>query len=412
MLNYQLSDSGIPVYHYQMPNSHTCEVLISLSCGSAHEDEDSWGVAHFLEHLCFQGTPEKNKHQINREQSKIGNFNAFTSSFQTVYYFDSLNEDFEKGLILLKECIFDSNFPIEEYEKEKNVIIEEWRTSNNNPSVHFWNFLTSKCFGDKEAHPVIGTEDSIKNTNLEKIFRYRNKWYGIENISLIVVGNIELEKVIKAVNETFPEIKKVEKTKAFIEKIICEEEKSFIKLDKFDQAELGLITKFISKKDSFSQSYKSVFFQNALNLYLFENIRNELGLCYSIYNYNFGHYENQYLIIRTLTNDDYIEKSELEIEKLFNKIKHEGFPNDLFEICRKQVLYDKILNLQQASTIAHVILSNVQSSCEKDWFINEGNKILDIKTVKKFANDLKPQDLQEFAQNYLKDFKKFIMLSR
>jgi predicted Zn-dependent peptidase len=175
VINYEICAAGYPVYHYYKPDASIVEAQVFVKAGSAHEDDDSWGVAHFLEHLCFQGTPTKNKHQISREMSLIGNYNAYTNYFCTCYHFDSLNESFEKGFSLLSESVFDSCYPEYEFEKEKRVIVEEWRMYDNYPSEAYKNFALDKYFGSADGHPIIGTQESIEGMNPEKLHRYRNK---------------------------------------------------------------------------------------------------------------------------------------------------------------------------------------------------------------------------------------------
>lgn len=393
-----------------MPDAAICKVTIIAKCGSAHESQDSWGVAHFLEHMCFQGTENKNKHQVSRGQALVGNYNAYTSTTNTGYHFDSLNEDFEKGLVLLKEAVFDSNYPENEFEKEKSVIIEEWRMYDNYPTEHFWDFLSKECFGD-EGHPIIGTQESIQSMNPEKLISYRNKWYGKENMVMVVVGNIDFERVMNAVDETLPMLKTVEKANICYNSILAQKPNNFMTTSRFEQAAFGMIYKSPSMKECIENAYKPIYFDWAFSKYLYEYIRDDLGLCYGISNGGTGHLDNQYSTISMLTNNDYIDKAEKEIENVIAKLQSEGFPEEIFEICKKQQLYNKIKSLQSVGGVANTIITGLNSSSDDNWFLDQGQKMLDIETMKKFAADLKPSDLQAYAQEYLVNFTKFSMLS-
>lgn len=411
MLNHSVSESGLPVFHIQMPDAAICKVMIVANCGSSQEENDSWGVAHFLEHLCFQGTPTKNKHQVSREQALVGSYNAYTNYFNTAYHFDSLNEDFERGLTLLKEAVFDSNFPEQEFEKEKNVIVEEWRMYDNYPTEHFWDFIAEKCFGDTEGHPIIGTEESIRSMNPEKLHRFRNKWYGRQNMFVVVVGNLDFERVMKAVNEILPAALSVEKVSLCLNDLLTSSDRHSLETDRFEQAAFGLVQKWVSAQQNMERNYIPSFFVYALNKYMYEYIRDDLGLCYGVSVSGFGHYENNYSVISMLTNNGYLEKAETELINLFNRIKSEGFPPELFEICKKQYLYNKIKGLQSVGGVASTIVSGVSASSDPNWFVNEGHKAMDIDAIKKCAASLKPSNLQDFAQSHLSDGLKFTMVS-
>jgi predicted Zn-dependent peptidase len=394
-----------------MPDSAICKVILVANCGSAQEDQDSWGVAHFLEHCCFQGTPLKNKHQISRDQALVGSFNASTNYFATTYHFDALNEDFEKGLMLLKEAVFDSNFPEQEFEKEKSVIIEEWRMYDNYPTEFFWNFVAKKCFGTTETHPIIGTEQSIRDMSPEKLHRYRNKWYGQQNMGLIIVGNLKFTHVMDAVNKILPQIPQVQKTGTCLNSLLNEEKRYAFETSRFEQAAFGHVQKWISLKENIEQKFVPTFFMYALNKYLYEHIRDDLGLCYGVSISGFSHYENNHAIISMLTSNEHLEKAEEELVKLFNKVKENGFPDELFEICKKQYIYSKIKGLQNVHGVANTVMAGIELSIDNAWFVEQHQKLMNINLIKECAENLKPSNLQEFAQKHLEDGIKFVMSS-
>lgn len=410
-INYRVSSSGYPIYHVQVKDASVCEAHIVVNCGSSHEDQDSWGVAHFLEHLCFQGTPLKDKHQVSREQSLIGSYNAWTNQFNTVYHFDALNEDFEKGFNLLKEAVFDSCFPEKEFEKEKNVIVEEWRMYDNYPSEHFSDFINEKCYGSIEGHPIIGTESSIREMNPEKLHRFRNKWYGKNNIFIVIVGNLELEKVMEVVDKTLPPAPNVETTPVCLNNFIADQPKYKFETNRFDQAAFGLVGKWPSTKEVYKNRFIGSFFSSALSKYMYEYIRDDLGLCYGVWNSRFRHFDNSNIIISMLTNNGYLEKAEVELENLFNKIKSEGFPNEIFEIAKKKLTYNQVKVLDSVHGIAGSVMNGVLGSSDKDWFLTEGRKGMDSDWLKSIASQLTQDDLKKFANDWLGNFTKFAMIS-
>jgi predicted Zn-dependent peptidase len=410
-LNFKLSESGYPVFYINIPDANICKAEIVIKCGSAHEDADSWGVAHFLEHFCFQGTPTKDKHQVNREQSLIGSYNAYTNYFNTAYHFDSLTQDFEKGLTLLKEVVFDSNYPEHEFEKEKSVIIEEWRMYDNDPSQHYFNLVTEKCFGSKEGHPIIGTEESIKEMTPEKLHRFRDKWYGKENMFIVVVGSLDFDRVMTAINSTFPAAKEVEKSPICLSEFLPKEQKYVFENNRFEQAQFGMICKWPSPEVTIKEKYLSKFFHWALHQYMHEYIRDDLGLCYGVGASPFSNFENSNLLISMLTSNDHLEKAEMELEALFEKIKTEGFPDEIFQICKKQQLYSRTKLLQDVHGVLNITSNGIMGSSNQDWFMTDGQRALDFEWIKECSDDLKPVDLQNFANQWLHGFTKLSMIS-
>lgn len=411
MINFHVSQSGYPVYHCQMKGSTTCEAHVVVNAGSSHEDSDSWGVAHFLEHLCFQGTPNKDKHQVSREQSLVGQFNAYTSQFNTVYHFNALNEDFERGFTLLKEAVFDSNYPEKEFEKEKSVIVEEWRMYDNYPSEHFSDFLTDKCFGPDEGHPIIGTEESIRGMNPEKLRRFRDKWYGKKNISIVVVGDLDFEQVMDVIDRILPPAREVELSPSRLNSFFATEPKYKFEQSRFDQASFGLVSKWPSTKEIYANRFIASFFSSALSKYLYEYIRDDLGLCYGVWAYRFRHLDNSTNILSMLTSNDHLEKAEIEINSLFQRVKADGFPDEIFEISKKQLTYNQIKVLESVYGVAGSIVGGINGSGDKNWFMDEGYKTLDPAWMKSAAAQLTQVDLKTFANEWLKDFTQFTMVS-
>jgi len=411
MINFYVSASGYPVCHVEMKNAATCEAHVVANCGSSHEDADSWGVAHFLEHMCFQGTPTKDKHQVGREQALVGQFNAYTNQFNTVYHFNALNEDFERAFVLLKEAVFDSSYPEQEFEKEKNVIVEEWRMYDNYPSEHFFDYLIQKSFGPEEGHPIIGTEESIRAMNPEKLHRFRNKWYGKNNIAIVVVGNLDFNRVKSIADSVLPPAPDVDASPVVLSKFHANDPKYTFETDRFDQAAFGLIHKWPSAKEIFKNRYIANFFSSALSKYMFEYIRDDLGLCYGVWNQRFRHFDNSNMIVAMLTNTAYLEKAEAELDNLFKKVKAEGFPSEIFEISKKQLTYNQVKTLDSVHGVATSVVSGILSSADKGWFLNDGVLVLSPVWLKGVAAQLTQEDLKAFANEHLNGFTKFAMVS-
>lgn len=411
MINFRTSVSGYPVFHIQLKDASTCQIEIVANCGSSHEDADSWGVAHFLEHMCFQGTPTKNKHQVTREISMVGSYNAYTDHFNTAYHIESLTEDFEKGFGLIKEAVFDSCYPEKEFEKEKSVIVEEWRMYDNYPSEHFFDYVTQKCFGEAEGHAIIGTEESILSMNPEKLHRFRNKWYGKNNIFVVVVGDLDFEKVMDVANRILPAAPDVELAPSCLNIFHATESKYTFETDRFDQAAFGMVSRWPAAKEVCRNRFIAKFFSSALANYMHEYIRDDLGLCYGVWSSKISHLDNSNFVISMLTNNSYLEKAELELENLFKKIKSDGFPQELYEISKKQLTFSQVKTLDSVQGLTSSVVAGVLESADKNWFLNEGQQMLDPNWLKSVASQLTQEDLREFANNWLDGFTKFAMIS-
>lgn len=411
-VNRGVSNSGFSVFHYKLKDAPTCLSQIFVRCGSAHEDDDSWGVAHFLEHLCFQGTPTKDKHQMNREMSLAGSANAYTNNFVTSYYIETLKEDVEKGFSLVKEAVFDSCFPEKEFEKEKSVILEEWRMYDNYPYEYFYDKIMTNSFGEKDMHAIIGTEDSIKQMTPEKLHRFRNKWYGKNNMAVVFVGDIEFEEAMELANKHLPEISSSEESFSCLNEFLPKQDKFVFETDRFEQSAYGIICKWPSSQENHKNNLIGNFFSLCLSNYMYEYIRDDLGLCYGVYSGKVKHLDNSYNLISMLTRNDYLEKAEKELETLFQKVKNEGFPKQIFEISKKKILFSQMKTLSDVGNICSSIVSGCFVDKDGTWFLEEGQTMLNRDWVKNAAQILTEDKLKQFANEKLNGFTKFSMISK
>ena len=180
-----------------------------VKAGSCMEEDDQKGVAHFIEHLAFNGTENFEKSAIVDYFEKIGmNFgadlNAYTSFEQTVYMLEVPSDDpkmLETALLILHDWACAVTFPQEEIDKERGVITEEWRLRQG-LNGRISDKEIELCLKDSvyEKRLPIGEMEIIKNIKRERILDFYNKWYRPDLMSVVAVGDIDtatLEKAIK-----------------------------------------------------------------------------------------------------------------------------------------------------------------------------------------------------------------------
>lgn len=210
-------DNGIS--YFTRKNSYPANRIslrLVVKAGSAMEDDDQKGVAHFVEHLAFNGTENFEKSAIVDFFEKIGmNFgaevNAYTSFEETVYMIEIPADDpklLETALLVLHDWACALTFDSEEIEKERGVITEEWRLRQNLQGrvsdKQCEILLKNSVFADRLP---IGDMNIIKNVSRERIIDFYKKWYRPEFMSVIVVGDADttiLENAVKQAMSVIP----------------------------------------------------------------------------------------------------------------------------------------------------------------------------------------------------------------
>ena len=192
------------------------QLRLVVNAGSLMEEDDQLGVAHLVEHMAFNGSENFSKNEVIEFFESTGmsfghNMNAYTNFEETVYMLEipADNPEFlEKAILILKDYASGLTFDEKELEKERGVIIEEWRLSNENLNGRLRNVEIPALLGDSlfAKRLPIGKSDIIKNISRERVIDFYEKWYRPDLMSVIVVGDISTAEVEQAIINTMKDI--------------------------------------------------------------------------------------------------------------------------------------------------------------------------------------------------------------
>ncbi|MEN9781856.1 MAG: hypothetical protein RL208_6 [Pseudomonadota bacterium] len=284
--------NGIRIGVDEMHDVDTVSVYVCVGVGSRFESRDLNGVSHFLEHMAFKGTQKRNYQEIAETIDAVGGvMNAYTSKETTCYYIKLLKEDVEIAFDILSDILKNSTFLESEIEKERDVILQEMAANNDTPNDVAYDIFGEVTFGDTSlGRTILGLEKNIKSFKKGDFVNYIKRFYKNNRIVISVAGNVSTDLVVGLSEKYFG---------------------SFDNDGQNDECESaiyngGVVVK--SKKDleqtQFLIGFKSHSYTNLRSFYetqiasavlgdgmssrLFQSIREELGLVYSIY--TFGEY--------------------------------------------------------------------------------------------------------------------------
>ena len=210
-------ENGLTYYirHNEWPEKR-CDFYIAQRVGSMQEEDDQRGLAHFLEHMCFNGTThfpgDALKQYLERIGVKFGeNLNAYTSFDETVYNINNVNVEtagaIDSCLLILHDWSHDLLLEDKEIDKERGVIEEEWRMRRSAQMRLIEKALPVVCKDSKYAERMpIGTMEVVKNFPYETLRSYYRKWYRPDLQALVIVGDVDPEAVEKKLQEMFADI--------------------------------------------------------------------------------------------------------------------------------------------------------------------------------------------------------------
>ena len=202
---FETHPSGLSLLVEPRHHAPVVAMQVWVRVGSGDETEAQAGLAHVHEHMIFKGTERRGVGEIARSIEAIGgSINAWTSFDQTVYHVVVPARFAEEGLDVLLDAVSSSVFDADELERELEVIQEEIRRGEDQPTRVLSQAVFRTAFGTHPyGRPVIGTSASVDSFERDDVVAFFERWYRPENMGLVVVGDIDPERVHAAVDDAF-----------------------------------------------------------------------------------------------------------------------------------------------------------------------------------------------------------------
>ena len=197
-------DNGLTIVAEQMP-IEAVNLNVWINVGSAKESNDINGMAHFLEHMVFKGTPNLEVgefEQLIEERGAVTN--AATSQDYTHYYITTAPKDFAELAPLQLDVVLNPSLEDEAFEREKLVVLEEIRRSEDSPRRRTFYRSMETCFETLPyRRPVLGPASVIENLRSQQMRDFHGAWYQPQSMTAAVVGNLPVEELVEIVNQSF-----------------------------------------------------------------------------------------------------------------------------------------------------------------------------------------------------------------
>ncbi len=205
-------DNGLTVYlrHNERPGLHA-ELRLVINAGSAVEEPDQAGVAHFLEHMLFNGTTKYPANELIATLRTFGmdlgaDINAYTSYDETVYQLSvplSDPDNLATGIDVLAEWLSAATLAPDEVTKERGVVLDEWRQRDQSLDGRIGDTITNMFLGGTayDGRQPIGGDAAINAMTPDLLRRFYDRWYRPDNAAIVVVGDIDVSDTEKAVRD-------------------------------------------------------------------------------------------------------------------------------------------------------------------------------------------------------------------
>ncbi|NLK62764.1 MAG: insulinase family protein [Fusobacteria bacterium] len=339
--------NSIPVIYKKMEGLKSVSFGIYVKTGLRDEKNYKNGISHFLEHMLFKGTKKRTAKDISEEIDFLGgSMNAFTSAETTGYYVTSLGEHLENVIDVLSDMYINSEFLDKEIDREKGVIVEEIKMYEDIPEEKIFDYNSKFVLeGTNYEKTILGTEESVKSITRDNLIEYWNDRYTNDNMVIAIAGDFNIDKIILLLEEKFKDFhrkeKKGEYTKLFN---INSGRKEITKTT--NQVHLCVNTKGLSYHSE--DRYKANMIINVLggnmSSRLFQKIREEEGLAYSIYSYNSSYTDGGLITTYAGTTKKDFEKVISLIKEEYKKIYDFGITKEELQKAKNQHLASLVIS--------------------------------------------------------------------
>ena len=353
MYKCQTLKNGLTIIGEEIPYLKSISLGVWVKAGSIMETKENSGVSHFIEHMLFKGTTNRTSKELAREIDNLGGvINAFTSKECTCFYVKLLDEHINIGIDVLSDMILNSRFDERDIKKEKSVILEELKMYEDSPDDLVYDLLLENIYKDHSlGMNILGDRHSLKNLKRESILDYYNEYYVPNNSIISICGNFKFEEIVKQIEEKFktwqPKSVDTTTTKPNFNPCIVKKNKDI------EQVNLAInldAIPMINNREVYALSVVNNVFGGSISSRLFQKIREEKGLAYSIYSSQTLYEDCGELGIFASTSTENIQEVYKSILEEIELIRNEYIsPQEIHE-SKEQLKGSYMLDLESTSS--------------------------------------------------------------
>ncbi len=356
MVHFKQLDNGLRLVVNQMSGLMSVTMGILVHTGASVESDKEDGISHFIEHMMFKGTKKRTAFKISDEMDRIGaQMNAFTGKDLTCYYAKSTTGHAEEAFEILADLFLNSTFPEDEMSREKGVIIEEINMNEDTPDDLCLDMLSRAYYGERGyGRNILGPRKNVEGFTRDDIKSYMQRRYCSDNIVISMAGNIDIN-IAKAM---------VEKYFAGIQKCCCSktdvkvelQAKSLYKTKDIEQVHIGIAFPSVKRYDKLFDATQimNAILGGSMSSRLFQTVREELGLAYTVYSYISTYCETGTLAVYAGVNAEKYKQSAEAIYSCVNDLRKKNISEEEFLRGKEQLISSQIF--AQESTSSQMLL--------------------------------------------------------
>ena len=341
---------GLTVISEELSEIPSIALSYTLKSGSRAESAEKCGLHHLLEHLLFKGSRAYDQKKIADVSDRLGGrLNAFTGKEITQFYIKSIDEKFGEAFQLLTDIVLNPTFPETEFEKEKNVIIQEIKESADNPDTHAFETFYERMYRKNGlGYPISGREETVVRLDRGRVLTTYTKLYRPQNLVLSAAGSIrhrDLVNLAERAFSRFPARKPARFSFAPVAWTLCRFAKTNSTLN-----QLYVIIGFDSISAVSPLRYRMMIMNDILGAgmssRLYQSIREEKGLAYTVSSFTDTYLECGLLLIYAIVEPGNVGRYHAAVKKEIGILQKKGITAEELDRAKDHIKSSVILSLE------------------------------------------------------------------
>jgi predicted Zn-dependent peptidase len=352
VINRTRLDSGLRVVTEALPGLRSVTLGMWVGSGSRDETDVSSGASHFLEHLLFKGTEDRSAREIAEAIESVGGeMNAFTTHEQTVFYVRVPDTQFALAFDILADIVWQPAFRESDVESERQVILEEIGMRDDTPDDLVHELFEQAMFpGHPLGREVLGSEATIKSMSRERIAEYHGAHYKPSNLVFAAAGNLDHDDVLARARARFPEDPGIRPARPRPELRGPEPVVVTTRSTEQDHVVVGLRALPSLDPDRYAFGVLNQAFGGGMSSRLFQSVREERGLAYSVYSYRAAYEDAGFLAIYAGTAPDRVHETLGVIGDELELLARDGLSAAELEAAKGHIAGSLAMSLETSSS--------------------------------------------------------------
>ena len=345
-------DNGLRILSESIPYMSSVSIGFFVGTGSRSESLPEQGVSHFIEPLMFKGTDKRSARDIAEEVDDVGGqLNAATDRENTCYYIKVLPEHLGLGLDILSDMLLHSKFAEADVEKERQVVLEEISLYEDSPDelIHDLH-MNSLWPGHALGRNILGTRDSIGAMSREMILDYTRRHYMPDNIVVAAAGNLTHEQLVTQVRRFWDDVRGAAKVSADSTPLFASGQ--HLQEKEIEQIHICLGTPGVAHDDPrfYASHVLNTILGGGVSSRLFQHIREERGLAYSVCSYPSSFRDTGLFTIYTGVSPENCREVMDIITSIIGDIRSNGVRPDELKRAKEQLKAGLLFSLESSSS--------------------------------------------------------------